>query len=124
MPPTTANGRCSMAPAAVFATVGESRADRWRGQHHAGDTGTLGAAQQGAQVAGIGDPGRDEEERLHALTARGTQLLQRDRLDRPGQREHTLRRFGPRLRVETMTRHRLDGNAEPGRQLLYAVQLR
>ena len=61
-------------------------------QHHAVDTGTLGAAQQGAQVAGIGDPGRHEEEGLHALAARGTQLLQRDRLDRPGQREDTLRR--------------------------------
>ena len=93
-------------------------------QHHAGDAGALGAAQQGAQVAGIGDPGRHKEERLYALTARGTQFLQRHRLDRPGQRQHALRRFGPRLRIQTMPRHRLDRDTEPGRQLFYAVQLR
>ena len=32
-----------------------------------------------------------------------------------------MRRVGPRLRVEAMARHRLDGNAQPGRQLLYAA---
>ena len=35
------------------------------GQHHAGDAGALGAAQQGTHVVGIGDAVEDEQERRH-----------------------------------------------------------
>ena len=94
------------------------------GQHHAGDAGTLGAAQQRAQVARVGDAGRDEQERRRAAATRPAQVLEGDRLERAGQRDDPLGRLGAGLGVEAGPRHRLDRDPQAGGQLLDPVELR
>ena len=62
MPETTAIGRCSTAPAAA---LGDRRCDAGRpmaGKHDPGHSGALGGAQQGAEVARIGDAVDDEQD--------------------------------------------------------------
>ena len=93
-------------------------------QHDAGDAGALGAAQERAQVPGVGDAGRHQQERRRAVPVRAGQVLEGDGLERSGQGEHALRRLGAGLGVEPGPGHGLDGDPQAGGQLLDAVQLR
>ena len=91
-------------------------------QDDAGDAGALGAAQQRAQVARVGDAGGDEQERFGAPLRRA-EVLERHRLDRGGHGHHALGRLGPGLGVEPGPGHGLDGHPHAGGQLFNAVQL-
>ena len=63
------------------------------GQHHPGDPGALGDAQQRAQVAGIGHAVDGQQERRSAL-ARAAQLLERGLRQLGGPGHHALGRVG------------------------------
>ena len=102
--------------------MGDRRAERCRGQHHAGDPGALGAAQQGAQVARIGDAGGHQHEGLHAAAGRA-EIFEGHRFDRRGQGHDALGRLGAGLGIEPGAGHGLDRDPQAGGQLLDAIEL-
>ena len=93
------------------------------GQHNPGHPGALGAAQQSAQVAGVGDAGRDQEEGRGGPGGGRAHLLERHRVNRPGQSQHPLGGLGPGLGVEPGVGHGLEGNAQFGGQCLNPIEL-
>ena len=82
-------GTYSAAPAAAFSTVGPEPGGAVAREDEPGDAGGLGRAQDRAEVARIGDPVDDHEERV----GRGDQVVDRRGVDRRGERDHALRRL-------------------------------
>ena len=62
-PATSAIGTCSTAPADALATVGVTWTARWRGRSTPCDAGAVAAADDRAEVAGVGDAVDGDEER-------------------------------------------------------------
>ena len=124
MPPTTAKERCSIAPDAVLATVGESRADRWRGSTTPLTPAHSALRRSAPRLRGSVIPAATRRKGVTPRRLGGAEVLERHRLDRAGERQDALGRLGPGLGVEPMPGHRLDGHPQPGRQLLNAIQLR
>jgi hypothetical protein len=87
------------------------------------DAGALGAAEEGAEVAGVGDAGGDEEERRGAVLGRAGKVYEGDRIEGAGQRDDALGRVGAGLCIETGSGHGLDGDAALCGELLDAVEL-
>ena len=81
-------------------------------QDDTGDAGALGAAQQRAQVPGVGDAGRHEEEGSRAVAIGPGQVLEGNRLERAGQGQDTLGCVRAGLGVQPGPGHRLDGDPE------------
>ena len=90
-----------MAPAAALVTVGRDVDGPVAGQHDARDARALGRAQEGAEVAGIGDAvDGDEERRPSVGRGRDRQLVELGLRERLGPGDDALGRVGAGLGVE------------------------
>ncbi len=77
-------------------------------QHHAGRTGTLRRAQEGAEVARIGHAVDGHQERWCTLHRDCRQLVERRLRQRVGLGQHALRRLAARLGEEAPATHFAD----------------
>ena len=107
-PPTTAKGRCSMAPAAVLATVGDSRAERWRGSTTPVTPAHSALRSSAPRLRGSVMPAATSRNGACRRRSGAAQVLERHRLERAGQGQHALGRLGAGLGVEPGPGHGLD----------------
>ena len=105
-PDTTAMGTCSMAPAAAFAAVGVMWTARWRGR-------TIPVPEDRAQVARIGHP-VDEDEERRSLRRPAGEVVEVGLLEGRGLGQHTLGRLAPGLGVEALAADVLHGHPQVG----------
>src|SRR6185437_15691898 len=93
------------------------------GQDDAGDPGALGAAEHRPEVARVGDPGDDQQERGGPVGTGVAEVVQRDRVERPGPGQHPLGGVGSGFGVETPAGHHLHPDVPAGGQSLDPVEL-
>ena len=123
-PPTTAKGRCSIAPAAVLVTVGDSRAERWRGSTTPLTPAHSALRSSAPRLRGSVIPAATRRNGAVPRRSGAAQVLECDGLERAGQGQDALGRVGAGLGVEPGPGHGLDRDPQPAGQLLDAVELR
>ena len=102
-----------MAPAAALAAVGRDVDGPVAGEHHAGDPGTVGGAQDGAEVPRVGHAVDQYEER-RALPARAGQVVEVGLGQRCRLGQHSLGCLAASFGVQAPPAHALNGHPQVG----------
>ena len=122
--PRRRRSRCSIAPAAVLVTVGDRRAERWRGRTTPVTPAHSALRRSAPRLRGSVMPAATSRNGGPPCRSGRAEVRERDRIEGAGQRDDALGRLGAGLSVEAGAGDRLDRDAASCGELLYAIELR